>query len=887
MKIQIKPGTVPVKKYKAAAIPFHWQERVKAQLDTMVQKDIVEKVPVGEVPDWILSMVVVPKAGTDEPRMTVNFQPMNPHVIRTGHPCGVPAEEIAQVPPGMKYFTKLNARHGYWQVELDEESRKMMAFITPWGLYRYKRNAMGLVNAGDEHNRRGDDAIAGIGNIKKIVEDILIYDEDYNTHAARVREVVKRCQEYGITLSRRKCDIACKSVIWCGYHISQDGYTASPDLMEALKKFPVPQNRTDARSFCGLVQQFKALSAKLADLLEPIQVLTSSKVKFIWEGPQQKAFEAVLKELMSPRILAQFRRVAKLRLETDAAQKKGLGFALWQQEPDGTWRLLRAGSRAITPTESRYSVTEVELLGVVWAVKKLRLYLRGSQFELVVDHKPLVSILNHKQLEEIETPRIMRLKEKLGGYLLLTVWRPGAQMTVVDTFSRYPMSVPSKEDLEGEEDVEDFAKKFVINYVVTEDCKLAELKSETTGDPILRKLAEVIIDGFPEHKSTLDMELREYWGVRDKLSVVDGLVLYGAERIVPPSSRRRQLLDELHSAHQGRERTLARARQCLYWPGITRDVENLVKICDKCEFFKSSHAKEPLIQDEIPSRPGEVIAADLFSYANGEFLVITDKYSGWSEVYGYSRGVNTKAVTGSCMKWMTTFGVPVSMTTDGGPQFKGEEFKAFCHKWGIAHDQSSPHHPKANSHAEAAVKTAKDLIKKTTSNGNINEGQFLRALIEHRNTPRADGLSPAMRVFGRPTRTPLPSHPVIFNKVDQRKILKADQRALELKRKAKVRYDQGSRELTQLSVGDVVQVQHAHKKHWGLIAEVVEVDQRGRSYRVRSETGRLYWRNRRFLRLYNGVPTSAAEPTKVKSTQPRRSMRQTKPPDHFVANAIH
>lgn len=890
MKIQIKPGTVPVKKYRAAPIPFHWQDRVREQLDAMVKKDIVEKVPIGEVPDWILSMVVVPKSGTNEPRMTVNFQPMNPHVIRAGHLCGVPAEEVAQIPPGMKYFTKLDARHGYWQVELDEESRKMMAFITPWGLYRYKRNAMGLINAGDEHNRRGDDAIAGIPNVKKIVEDILIYDEDFTTHIKRVREVVTRCQEFGITLSRRKCDIAQKAVVWCGYHISEHGYTANPDLVDALKNFPVPKSITDARSFCGMVQQFEALSADLTEILEPIRALTSPKSKFVWEGPQQKAFEDAIQELMSPRVLVHFRQGAKLRLETDAAQKTGLGYALWQQEPDGTWRLLRAGSRALTPTESNYSVTEVELLGVVWSVKKLKLYLRGAQFELVVDHKPLVSILNSKQLEEIETPRILRLKEKLGGYVLLTVWRPGAEMKVVDTFSRYPVTTPTEADLVGEEEMEDFARKFVLNSVTARDMKIEELKNQTMRDPILMKLKEVIVAGFPEHKHQLDPELHEYWGVRDNLSVIDELVLYGSGRIVPPRGMHRRLLDELHAAHQGRERTLARARQCLYWPGITRDVENRVKSCDQCEFHKASNVREPLIQDEMPSRPGEAIAADLFSFAKGEFLVVTDKHSGWSEVYGFTRGVSSADVIKAIGKWMATLGVPVRMTTDGGPQFKGEEFQQFCKKWGIFHDKSSPHHPISNGHAEAAVKAMKSLVKKTCPNGNIETGQFLKGLIEYRNTPRSDGLSTAMRVFGRPTRTLLPAHPVIFNPVDQQKIRIADWKAVELRKKAKSRYDVGARDLTQLSVGDIVRVQHAHKKDWGMIAEIVELKPRGRSYLVRSETGRLYWRNRRFLRPYHGkgelhgqVPDRGA----VKPMVPRRSGRKTKAPSRYGANAKH
>lgn len=176
--------------------------------------------------------------------------------------------------------------------------------------------------------------------------------------------------------------------MWCGYHISEEGHTADPNLVDAIKNFPIPKSTTDARTFCGLVQQFEALSANLTELLRLIQALTSPKVKFYWEGPQQRAFKDTVKELQSPRVLTQFRHGARLRLETDAARKTGLGFALWQEEDDGTWKLLRAGSRTVTPTESRYSVTESELLGVVWAIKKLKMYLRGTKFNLIVDHKP-------------------------------------------------------------------------------------------------------------------------------------------------------------------------------------------------------------------------------------------------------------------------------------------------------------------------------------------------------------------------------------------------------------------------------------------------------------------------------------------------------------------
>ncbi|QQP54645.1 Uncharacterized protein FKW44_007538 [Caligus rogercresseyi] len=160
MKIELLPGTSPIRRYRCNTIPLHWQDKVKAHLETMVQKQIIERVPQGEAPEWLFSMVVVPKAGTDEPRVTVDFSPLNPFVKRPMYPCRVPAEEVAQIPPGMTHFTVLDGRHGYWQVLLDKPSSKIMTFNTPWGMFRYLRNAMGLISAGDEFNRRSDDAIA-------------------------------------------------------------------------------------------------------------------------------------------------------------------------------------------------------------------------------------------------------------------------------------------------------------------------------------------------------------------------------------------------------------------------------------------------------------------------------------------------------------------------------------------------------------------------------------------------------------------------------------------------------------------------------------------------------------------------------------------------------
>ncbi len=159
------------------------------------------------------------------------------------------------------------------------------------------------------------------------MEDVIIYDTEAGpAHEERVREVLRCCQQAGITLGRKKFAYEQPTALWCGYQVSREEYTVSPKLVRGLTNFGI------ICLFCGLVQQFKAFSADIAELARPLRLLLSPKIGFVWEGPQQRAFEELIKTLTSPRVLAHYHQGVKLRLETDAAQSRSLSVALWQEE---------------------------------------------------------------------------------------------------------------------------------------------------------------------------------------------------------------------------------------------------------------------------------------------------------------------------------------------------------------------------------------------------------------------------------------------------------------------------------------------------------------------------------------------------------------------------
>ncbi|UYV80583.1 K02A2.6-like, partial [Cordylochernes scorpioides] len=244
----------------------------------------------------------------------------------------------------------------------------------------------------------------------------------------------------------------------------------------------------------------------------------------------------------------------------------------------------------------------------------------------------------------------------------------------------------------------------------------------------------------------------------------------------------------------------------------------VVKTCAECSAYLPSQQKEPLYSDPPPSYPFQHVSCDLFSHVGYQYLVMVDRFSGWINVTQCGRAPTSTTVIRHLQKWMADYGIPEILTSDNGPQFSSQEFRSWTKRWNIEHSTSSPHFPQSNGLAEAAVKAIKYLISKTTTNGNLKSDTFLESLMEFRNTPKAEGRSPAQIVFGAPTRTKLPLHRSQFAKEWRTRISECDQRAQNLRQKALKRYNRNAKPLSQLEVGAIVLVQDHRTKHWTLLA---------------------------------------------------------------------
>ena len=193
-------------------------------------------------------------------------------------------------------------------------------------------------------------------------------------------------------------------------------------------------------------------------------------------------------------------------------------------------------------------------------------------------------------------------------------------------------------------------------FVRVSDDGLRSIQRETEADKKLQCLKEIVLRGWPETKPEADPRVAEYWTFRDEISIYNG-VLYKEDRVIVPTVLRKKLLSRIHASHQEEQACLRRARDALFWPGMSQQVKDLVSSCSLCADFAPAQAKEPLMTPELPKRPWNVIAQDLYSLGGKDFLITVDVYSGFWEVDELPQTTATDVIN-KTKQHLARYGIP-------------------------------------------------------------------------------------------------------------------------------------------------------------------------------------------------------------------------------------
>ena len=286
---------------------------------------------------------------------------------------------------------------------------------------------------------------------------------------------------------------------------------------------------------------------------------------------------------------------------------------------------------------------------------------------------------------------------------------------------------------------------------------------------------------------------------------------------------RLDILNKIHTGHLGITKCRERARTLVWWPGMSKQVEDLVKNCQVCIKQRQNKA-EPLISSVLPERPWQNICADLFELNGKTYLIVVDYFSRYPEIAVLNSTTSSDVIIHmkSCF---ARHGIPEKVISDNGPQFRSADFMKFSLSYGFRHQTSSPRYPQANGEIERSVKTVKSLLKKS-------QDPYI-ALMAYRASPLENGYSPAELLFGRKIQTTLP---LISESLVPTwpYIVTVREREENIKKRQKNNYDvrRGVKTLQHLESGDKVWIPD-HKES-GTIEKKLNMP---RSYIVETPTG--------------------------------------------------
>lgn len=467
-------------KHRPRPIYPHDVDAVKKHLQELLDTGVIHE---SESP--FASPIVVVRKKDGSVRLCIDFRKLNSQTIRDAY--ALPnLEEVFSLLTGSKWFSVLDLKSGYYQVEMEEADKQKTAFVCPLGFWEFNRMPQGVTNAPSTFQRLMERCVGDLNRKEALVfiDNVIVFSDTLEQHESRLLQVLNRLKEYGLKLSSEKFKFFQTSVKYLGHIVSEHGVETDPQKIEALKTWPVPENLKQLRSFLGFLGYYRRFVRNCSKIIKPLNDLTAGysplrkhsqgkgkthlyfhpKESFEerWTPECQRAFEEIIDKLTTAPVLGFANLSLPYLLHIDASTT-GLGAALYQEQ-DGQMRAIAFASRGLTRSEAKYPAHKLEFLALKWAVTaKFSDYLYGTDFTVVTDSNPLTYILTSAKLDA----KSYRWLSALSTYNFKLQYRAGTQNQDADGLSRRPHGELQDDAVSRKE--RERIKQFTLHYLMEQE----------------------------------------------------------------------------------------------------------------------------------------------------------------------------------------------------------------------------------------------------------------------------------------------------------------------------------------------------------------------------------------------------------------------------------
>ncbi|EFA05054.2 Retrovirus-related Pol polyprotein from transposon 297-like Protein [Tribolium castaneum] len=719
MQIRLK-DTAPVA-YHPRRLAYEERRQVKQIVSKLLQDGIIR-----ESHSDYASPIVLVKKKNGELRMCVDYRDVNKRVFKERYPLPHIQDQINSLCYA-KFFTTLDMKSGFYQMEIEEESKHITAFITPDGHYEFNRMPFGYVNAPSIYQRAIDKALGDLKGSKAFVylDDVLVPSTTIEEGLDTLQEVLCALTAGGFSLNYEKCVFFATETEYLGVVLSEGTIKPSPRKVKALTETPVPSNIKSVRQFMGLAGYFRRFIQGFSKITAPITALLRKDQVFNWTPECESARQLIISKLTEPPILRIYNPELPCQLHTDASSV-GIGAALLQVE-NGAAYPVAYYSRRTTDYESRYPAYDLETLAIVEAVEHFRVYLYGVHFTVFTDCNSVRATALKKNLHR----RVAHWWMKLQDFDFSIEYRPGKQMAHVDYLSRNPVDEES-------------------------DLKVCVLKTISAN-----KISDVQTLREFQNNDSFCREILNDPDCSQDFTVINNVVVTKTkpQKCFVPIAARLLAMKLYHdySSHIGWDKCIQKMREDLFWPKMGQCLKKYIKNCRSCVLGKShtgprsglwQHGEQPsdILETWHIDHAGPIMKS------NGctQILVIIDAFSKYCRLQPIPKKTSEDSIC-ALLAVFEELGRPKRIIADRGTAFTSTMFQNFLSEQGVKLHHIATGIPRGNGKVERLMRTVFNLLRATLTAKKENTWTVAIAAIEdnlNSTVHSATGYVPAVLQLG-------------------------------------------------------------------------------------------------------------------------------------------